>query len=232
MTIRLDLASVSESTLSVSESTLPVPVPPLHPTDLTPADLIQEFKRLEYTVFEGFLNLNLFGIRMPNREGGDWDDYVGALYHDEAGAWFIDLYQATTDPGTDWLLRGNNEAGGTAILCEGQHLSAWVKGLHRQIYPALVQHGAQVPVYRDGTKDNRLDMEKHTIDLGWHGINLHRGSVHRAVEKIGLYSAGCIVVRDPGDWTLLWDLVCASAEKYGDTFSFTLLTWPFGGSNA
>ena len=203
-----------------------------HPTQLTPARLIEAFDSLGYTVFKGPFNLNLFGIR-TGLNAGKWDDWIGALYQDDAGEWELDLYQGTTDPSDHWLKKGNKGKGGTAILKEGQYRSCWVRGLHRGNYPALVQHGAKMTVIRDDNLDTVIDVDDPALqeDSGYHGINLHRGSAHRSVSSIGLYSAGCQVICAPGEYLALMDLIDKSSEKYGDTFSYTLFRWPLPEQN-
>ena len=201
----------------------------VRPPDLTAEEIRKEFEAQGLRLFTGHLNLNLFGIR-TGLNAGKWDDWIGALYQDESGVWKVDMYQGTTDPSDEWLEKGNDSKGGTAILKEGQHLGCWVIGLHRAKYPALVQHGAKMTVLRDGNLDSTLDVDDESLveDHGFHGINLHRGSAHKALieEGIGPYSAGCQVVCDPADWAALWDLITASSEKYGVRFSYTLLRWP------
>lgn len=202
---------------------------PDRPADLTPDDMVFAFREHGYRLFEGHLNLNLFGIR-TGLDAGKWDDWIGALYQDADANWVLELYQGTTDPSDEWLERGNDAKGGTAILKAGQWPGCWLIGLHKGKYPALVQHGAKMTVLRDSDKDSELDVDDPTLkeDNGYHGINLHRGSAHKALteEGIGLYSAGCQVICDPSDYAKLWDLITASSEKYGDRFSYTLFRWP------
>ena len=222
------ISSPSTTTGTQEPAAQPQTRPPLeHPTQLTPARLTEAFDALGYRIFDGPFNLNLFGIR-TGLNAGKWDDWIGALYQDDAGEWELDLYQGTTDPSDHWLKKGNKGKGGTAILKEGQYLSCWVRGLHRGNYPALVQHGAKMTVVRDDNLDAVIDVDDPSLqeDSGYHGINLHRGSAHRSVSSIGLYSAGCQVVCAPGDFLALMDLIDKSAEKYGDSFSYTLFRWP------
>ena len=203
---------------------------PDHPTALEPRRLLEAFEANGFKVFKGPWNLNLFGIR-TGLEAGKWDDWIGALYQDEEEHWHIDLYQGTTDPSDHALEQGYDAKGGTAILKEGQHRSCWVRGLHRGSYPALVQHGGKVTVIRDNTKDSKLDFDYENnpnvkVDTGYFGINLHRASAHRAVSSIGLYSRGCQVICDPGDFLSMMDLIDKSADIYGESFSYSLFRWP------
>lgn len=198
------------------------------PLGLSPEKVADQIRAVGGRVFKGPYNLTLFGIRNDDTQSDMWDDWVGALYHDDEGTLQMDLYPATTDPGTTWLEKGNPSRGGTAVLCENiQFKGCWQLGMHRGQYPALVQHSGQVAVYRDNDKDDQVDAkgEKH---WGYFGINCHRGSAHRLVSKVGLYSAGCQVVQDPAHFVAFLDLCRKSARSYGDKFSYILLQWPFG----
>jgi len=200
-----------------------------NPTSLMPADVIEEIERVGGRVFKGPYNVTLFGIRNDSTESDMWDDWIGALYQNDEGGWEMDLYPATTDPGEAWLKKGNASRGGTAVLCENiQFKGCWTLGLHQGKYPALVQHGNKVAVYRDGNLDDQIDAsgENH---WDYYGINCHRGSAHRLVSKVGLYSAGCQVVRDPAHFAAYLDLCRKAVESgYGEKFSYILLKWPFG----
>jgi hypothetical protein len=189
------------------------------PESLSPETLIQAYEATGYRLFRGELNLNIFGIR-TGLSAGSWDDWIGLLY-ERHGAWQLQLYRGTTDPSDEWLIKGNDSRGGTAILKAGQYRSCWQLGTHKG-YRALQQTGPKpMTVIRDGDKDSELDFDG-AEDTGWFGINLHRGSAHRAVPEIGLYSAGCQVIQDPTQFEELMDTVASSCELYGKTVSYTL----------
>lgn len=189
------------------------------PDSLTPDDLVRAYDAAGYRLFRGELNLNIFGIR-TGLDAGSWDDWIGLLY-EKNGAWQLELYRGTTDPSDEWLLKGNDSRGGTAILKAGQYRSCWQLGTHKG-YRALQQSGPKpMTVIRDGDKDTELDFDG-VEQTGWFGINLHRGSAHQAVPEIGLYSAGCQVIQDPDEFEQLMNVVAASCDRYGTTVSYTL----------
>ena len=202
-------------------------IPP-GPLGLSPTDVISEIERVGGKVFKGPYNVTLFGIRNDDTQSDMWDDWIGALYQNDDDEWEMDIYPATTDPGTVWLERGNSSRGGTAVMCEHiQFKGCWELGMHRGSYPALVQRGGKVAVYRDGNLDDQVDAEGDQ-NWGYFGINCHRASAHRLVSRVGLYSAGCQVVRDPAHFAAYLDLCRKSVESgYGEKFSYILLKWPF-----
>ena len=64
------------------------------------------------------------------------------------------MFSGSTDPGvyyTKHLI--NDSIGGVAHLGVGHHPSAWVVGLHRGKYEALVQWGNKVRIWRDLDND-------------------------------------------------------------------------------
>jgi len=184
----------------------------------------QECARLGYVVFTGYLNLTLVGVRNASRTSDLWDDWVGAVYQDSNGSWQASLFQATTDPGRAWLRKPGRRAG-TAILVPGQHRGSHAVGLHRGKYKAMKARKL-LPVWRDADKDDYLDFHQGPVYNDGTGINIHRASLRGSAVRVGSYSAGCQVIRKPGDWTDFLDLVDASAARYGSVFSYTLLEAP------
>lgn len=187
--------------------------------------LIEQFKqgllKKGYRFFErDDYNLNIIGIRGPQRQAGLFDDTLVVIYKEE-GEWQIKWYWITTDAGTYWL-ENPMKHNGTALLKEGQYRSAWVIGKHKGEYPALVQAKA-VPVYRDNNKNRILDYDESTVETGFFGINIHRSSAHRRTEEVGRWSAGCQVFQDPQDYEQFMGLVNKSAVKFGPHFTYTLM---------
>lgn len=174
-----------------------------------------------YAVFEGEYDLNLVGIRSLERKAGRFDDELHCAYlHD--GAWVHHAWPCTTDPGSYYLKNPMNEKG-TAILVTGQHRGAFRPGLHQGKYPALVQ-ARPLPVWRDKDYDDELDMGGY-VDVGWHGIHVHRASASGPSTEVGRWSAGCQVLADARHLEELLGLVSKqAAHGLGETVTYTLLT--------
>lgn len=177
-----------------------------------------------YKWFEtGDFNLNLIGIR--NSDTGDtvtnkFDDTFFIAYRD-AGKWKIHNYACTTDPGAHWQQAPMN-AGGTASLVPNQYRSTWRIDLHQGLYKALKQF-KPVRTYRDKDKDLQYDRLPEDITQGIYGINIHRANADRASLVVDKWSAGCQVIADPADFSNLMYLANVAAQKYGNSFTYTLL---------
>lgn len=170
---------------------------------------------------KGGYDLNLFGVRAVNQKAGSFDDWIGCFYRDAAGVWVLFAFPGTTDPGDTALVRPINGAG-TAILPTGQHRGLWQLGKHQGKYDALVQ-AKPVGVYRDNDRDKQLEMDG-TLDVGMHGINLHRANPDRRSTVVGMWSAGCQVIADPVHFDCLIELARQQVHtlRY-NTFSYTLI---------
>lgn len=173
-----------------------------------------------YRWFEGgSYNLNLIGIRAASREAGAFDDrFVIAFRHAEQ-AIVLD-FACTTDPGRSYL-RDPINAAGCAILKPGQYKGLWQIGQHRGKYAALVQRGPAI-VYRDNNRDDRLD-DGPAEDVGYFGINLHHARADGTTESPDEWSAGCQVMRDADEFRLVVSLAEVAAERWGNSFTYTLL---------
>jgi hypothetical protein len=165
--------------------------------------------------------LNIIGIRSNHKVANEYDDLLYLIYRDESLEEQIHEFPITTDPGSYWLENPLN-VDGTAILVPGQYIGSHTLGLHRGKYEALTQKGP-VKVWRDNNKDQTLN-EEGKIYEGFYGINIHRShsvSKSQAVEK---WSAGCQVFQDPDDYQFFIECCKKSAEMYGVSFTYTLLT--------
>lgn len=185
-------------------------------------------KRLGYRIFDGNggsreFDINLFGVRTASQIPGAFDDWLGVFWMNPRGRhWEYHVWPATTDPGL-YYLRDPLNVRGTAILQEGQHRSSHRLGRHRGQYDALVQN-TELPVYRDSNRNDVLDMNPGEIDVGHHGINIHRANPLRRSIVVDRWSAGCQVLADPGHFAQLMEICRLASEEWGPTFSYTLLT--------
>lgn len=192
--------------------------------DITVDKIKEVFKKKGYTFFDtGIYNLNIIGIRADNHEPNRFDDMIVVIYQDENYNWQIFKAEATTDPGRYWLLNPMRVEG-TAILVEGQYRGAYLLGLHKEQYTALVQRNAKVNVYRDRNKDEILDHDKDGIQEGYFGINIHRASSWRVTEDVEKWSAGCQVIQDPNKYDDFINLCSKQTTHTGcNTFTYTLI---------
>ena len=110
---------------------------------------------------------------------------------------------------------------GTAIMKPGQYRRAYKVGKHKG-YKALQQSGP-VTVYRDNDRDEELDTTGVGEDTGMHAVNIHRASRVRASTQVDKWSAGCQVMQDPDHFDFSMTLCDRGAEKFGNSFTYTLL---------
>lgn len=176
-----------------------------------------------YSFFDdGAYNLNIFGIRSADPLVDEFNDYMGVAYRDTFNNPIINVFKATTKPGLYWLKNKLGNINGTAILLPGQYRRCWKLGYHKN-YRALEQNGTGIfKVWRDNDSDGDLDMNGDVFD-DVTGLNGHTTSFINEVDRVGAYSAGCQVVQDDLDFSILLSVVIRSAALYGNTFSYTLL---------
>ena len=182
---------------------------------------LNQLKALGYATFEKHdYDLNLIGIRSKNRRADAFDDVFLCIYK-EKGLWIQERYKCTVDAGAYWL-ENPSRSSGTAILKAGQYRGVWKLDLHKGIYQALCQRGAEVTVWRDDNKD--LIHDHRQQETGWFGINCHRANQWSIVDQVGKYSAGCTVIQHPADFARLI-VLCKMQQMagLGHTYTYTLL---------
>lgn len=175
-----------------------------------------------YSFFtKGDYNLNIIGIRNKTRVPNKFDDKMCLVYK-ENGNWILKVYDCTTDPGTYYLLNPMSKDKGTAIIVPSQYRGVYQLGLHKGQYKALVQTGGVIAVYRDNNKDNLLDHDARTIEVGYFGTNIHRSNPKGESYEVNNWSAGCQVLAKVKDFNELIS-ICEKSEKiYGNKFTYTL----------
>jgi len=184
--------------------------------------ILQLVKQGGHKVFtKGDFNLNIVGVRnLASTQTNDFDDMICVCYK-QSGNWITQSWTATTDPGTYYLNTPMN-VNGTAILCAGQYNGVYKIDTH-YTYEALCQRNGKVRVFRDSNKDEVLDHDPDSITEGYYGINIHRAHRYRSVVEVNTFSAGCQVFRDPADFAEFMRLCHKSADKYGNSFTYTLI---------
>ena len=187
--------------------------------------VIKHAQEMGHTVWDTPYRMWLFGIRSENRNANSFDDELGCAWVNEDGLWTVEYWPGTTDPGTYYLENPLNNAG-CAILVEGQYLDTWMLGKHQGKYEALCQLGNEVRVYRDASRDNKLDMDPETITQGYFGINLHAATRNEGGEstQVHRWSAGCQVHATQKGFARMMELAHLQVEKMGlNKFSYTLM---------
>ena len=164
-------------------------------------------------------DLNIVGIRTKDMTANCFNDWITAFYLFQ-DAWSFFAFPATTDPGTFYRLNPENVKG-TAILKPGQYRGAYKIGMHKG-YKALEQQ-RPVTVYRDANRDEVLDVSGMTEETGIFGINIHHANAVRASTEVGKWSAGCQVFQDPDHFAFFLTLCERGKEKFGNSFTYTLL---------
>ena len=182
--------------------------------------ILKRVEREGHAIFRtGEYNLNIIGVRNPQGRVNKFDDRLHVVYKDHRKNWVELCFPCTTDPGLYWL-KNPGRAAGTAILKAGQYRSAYMIGLHRSRYTALVQR-KPVTVYRDRNRDAVLDMDPSTEQQGIYGINIHHaGHDSHRVDK---WSAGCTVIGNLGDWEIFMAVIRRAADVWGERFTYTLI---------
>jgi len=192
---------------------------------ITTTSLLTAMAQNGYRIFEGELNLNIIGVRHKNLRANTFNDVMCVLYQIN-GKWQLKQFKCTTDPGTYYRKNPLN-VNGTAVVAPMQHRSLWTFGFHQSKYPALVQH-KPITVFRDGNMDETIDTDVSQPELikqtGYFGINCHRANAFNESKHVDKWSAGCQVFAKPNDFAEFLTLCRESAQTWGNTFTYTLLT--------
>ena len=182
--------------------------------------ILQAVQDAGFVVFtNGDYNLNITGIRSPERVANAFDDRLCVTYKNN-NMWVTETFEVTTDPGSPYLIKPINNYG-CAILVPGQYRGCYSIGKHRGQYLALVQSG-KVKVFRDNDRDNILDMDPETVQNGYFGINIHKRSGES--DTVNGASAGCQVFRYESEFDRFMTLCQRQVSVRGfKTFTYTLL---------
>lgn len=168
--------------------------------------------------FKGPGNMNIIVDRRTSTLTDKFDDVFSLYWQDSKGGWRYFRTECTADPGFRSVDQPIN-AKGTAVLCDGFHSGKWQLDKHRGKYTALVQREHPVKVWRVPKGRRYYDARTTRPDTAY-GINVHKaGDGYEADEKVGGWSAGCIVIPDELDYGLVIILVAASMRLYGPRVS-------------
>ena len=181
------------------------------------------FTEKSYAFFEkGDYNINIVGVRNDSGKADTFDDNINVLYR-VGGEWVVDIYAATTEPGTSILQRPIVK-GGTAILIPGQYRSTYKIDTHggKRKYTALCQRSGKVKIWRDDNRDRKPDYSG-TVHEGMYGINIPRQWGPDDREYTGGVSAGCQVFQSSKDFYEFMETCQVASGKYGNAFTYTLV---------
>ena len=168
-------------------------------------------------------NVNIIGVRSDEDIFNEFDDALVVIYRDTKKNWEVRSYSITTDPGKIWMEKPMNSKG-CAILVPDQYRGVYkIDGHGKTRYEALCQRAGVVSVYRDANLDHEHDRDAGTITTGNYGINIHRSRSTGESELVNSYSAGCQVFKNASDFKDFMKLVNKSADKFGNSFTYTLL---------
>lgn len=185
------------------------------------ADFKKIFARKGYAFFtKGEYNLNIIGVRHKGAKvTNHFDDCLVVIYNTPNEQNVKRVFVCTTLPGKK-AMEHPMQIKGTAILKEGQYRGAYQIGYHKGKYKALCQK-KPLPVYRDGNKDDKFDLNPISIDRGIFGINIHKAGDNSTL--VDGWSYGCTVLSKSLDFNALMRLVEKSANIYGNSFTYTLI---------
>ena len=185
------------------------------------ADFQKILARKGYAFFtKGEYNLNIIGVRHKGAKvTNHFDDCLVVIYNTGNEKNVKRVFTCTTLPGKK-AMKHPMQVKGTAILKEGQYRGAWKIGYHKGKYKALCQ-AKPVPVYRDGNKDDKFDLNPISIDRGIFGINIHKAGDNSTL--VDGWSYGCQVLAKSLDFNALMRLAERSASIFGNSFTYTLI---------
>lgn len=188
----------------------------------TVTQLLRTMEAMGYIVFhdERGHDLNIVGIRADDPLSNKFNDLVTVSYWFD-GEWNYFAFPATTDPGIYWRENLMN-VDGTAIVKPGQYRRSHKLGNHKG-QSALVQ-ASPITVLRDANRDDVLDVRGVPETTGMFGIDIHRSNHDKASIQVDRWSAGCQVLQDPDHFEFFLALCRRSAMKYGNAFTYTLIT--------
>ena len=168
-------------------------------------DRVEELKSFK-TIPVGYW---IVGVRSEEDAPNKYDDKFYLFNGEE----FVKVVTGTTNPGTPILQGGflkYNRVGAAVVKSDEWYYNVWAYGLHQGKQPALRQVGNFI-VFRDGDKDNKSEEIGAPIVGSGYGINFHSISnditVKKIGENIGGYSAGCQVVNNVEQYSMIINMI-------------------------
>ena len=193
------------------------------------SNIIRAMRSKSYQVFQNEKghDLNIVGIQTADNRANTFNDWLTVFYR-FGRTWNYFAFPATTDPGTDYRKQPIHVRG-TVVMKPGQYPGAYKIGRRRR-YKGLQQKGP-ITLSRDEDRNETIDTIRTmgTPQIGVYGINIHRADAHQPSVEVGKWSAGCQVLQDPDHFGFLLVLAERGREKFGNSFTYTLLEeWDLG----
>ena len=173
---------------------------------------------LGFATFRGKYDLNIIACRNMKERPDTFQDTIHVVYHD-GSKWIEYVFPCTTHAGQHYLLNPSRSSGVAILKHNHQYRSSFKIGMRSSGYECLVPC-KDIPVWRDGTRDEVIDYGGEDHDSA--GIQIHRANSSNTSLRIGRYSAGCVVLQTGfNDFMNL----CHKQVQYrkGSTFTLTIL---------
>lgn len=181
-------------------------------------ELIAAMHGFGYVTFTAPHDLNIAVLRKTPGTFDAFDDMICMW----AGTDPLFAARCTADPGKA-AIDSPKRRDGTAVVCLGQHRSAYTFGRHHDAYECFVPC-KPIPVTRYKSAADYA-AGKGTLSTS-NATQIHRASASHESSSVGAYSEGCIVIANPDDFSKALALGKAQvAAGIGDRFSVTVLEW-------
>lgn len=165
---------------------------------------------------DSFMNNWVFS--QNDNEPDQWND-LRCLIKVVDGKWrIVAAWEATTGPGMYYTVNPMNRLGAARIQF-GQY-KAWQMGKHNGVQDAL-QHCDAIMVCRDLNKD--FSRKDDSVFAAFATINQHTTTNKYAPQKVGKYSAGCLVGQVYSDH-LVFMSNCLRDPRYVSNTSYKFVT--------
>lgn len=197
--------------------------------------ILEQLKKINYDVYTKPFEMNIVGVRYQN-EGSSYtnkfSDRLYLIYKNEQDVTKCAWYPISTIPGKygsskDKTLHKDldkiRKRGGLGILQPAQYKNSWSIGEY---------HGEKClrPGVQKFFRDNNYGEDKITYsksDSGNAGMLIHKGfNRSQGKNTYGVYnwSEGCQVIQSPTDLDQIFYLLDKHKAKYGNKFTYTLIT--------
>jgi hypothetical protein len=204
--------------------------------------IIQALKKKNYVVFDKPYEMNIVGIRY-NKPGqpytNKFNDRLYVVYKNDEGALKSIWWPISTVPGQygskqDSKVNGEykilhkdvpkiRERGGLGILKPAQYLNSWTIGEYKG---EKALRPSQQKFYRDVNNGNpNITYSKE--GSGYAGMLIHKAfNRDQGANTYGVYnwSEGCQVIPNPSHLDQFFNLLEKHKNKYGNKFTYTLIT--------
>ena len=218
-------------------------VPLTEPKSIPPASqetnddgeyILSQLKRLGYTVYTRPYEMNIVGIRYQV-QGMEYSnrfvDRIYLIYKNDQNATKAHWYPISTIPGA-YAKRGGalhkdlgkmKERGGLGTLAPAQYKDSWT----------ISSHGGEKalrPSKQKFYRDTNFGVNKITYSKsgeGYAGMLIHKAfNRKQGKNTYGVFnwSEGCQVIQDPTSLDQIFNLLEIHRGKYGNKFTYTLIT--------